>query len=136
MGPMCEKRSGATRSLDERMSELEKCLHELQHEVPGGIELDWMEVEFKERMNLLRQTAQAVVVQKLDLQRHAALHWHARTHQHGGGSCPGPQDIGEIPMNAGGGAPAPHLEHQGARRHRRQQQRRRSSSDSSWQRFR
>ena len=44
LGPMCEKRSGATRSLDERMSELEKCLQELQHEVPGGIRLDWMEV--------------------------------------------------------------------------------------------
>ena len=30
LGPMCEKRSGATRSLDERMSELEKCLQELK----------------------------------------------------------------------------------------------------------
>ena len=112
LGPMCEKRSGATRSLDERMSELEKCLQELQHEVPGGIRLDWMEVQFKERMELLSQTAQAVVAKKLDLQRHAAMQ--ARRHQHGSGG-PGHLGGGRLPTDAGGGtapgapgsAPAP-----------------------------
>ena len=82
-----------------------ECLQEVQHEVPGGIQLDWMGVEFKERMDLLRQTAQAVVAKKLDLQKHAAMH--ARKHQRGGGG-PGPQDRlsdrGELPMDAGGGA--------------------------------
>ena len=80
------------------MSELEKCLQELQHEVPGGIRLDWMEVEFKERLNLLHQTAHAVFVQQMDLQKQAAMH--AKIHEHGGG-CPGPQDTGESPVDAG-----------------------------------
>ena len=66
-----------------RSSELEKCLQELQHEVPGGIKLGWMEVEFKERLNLLHQTAQAVFVKQMDLQKQAALH--AKIHEHGGG---------------------------------------------------